>query len=332
MRTEAVTRNWHVRRYNFRVGWPDIKCGPDLNPGQYFVSNFIYLFFRNRNNYALTTVIKASTQPAGLKSRHQASNSSLALTTSYPVCFDAFFIFDFQLRRFISTEFWISLRFVVSIECITVSRMKLKWAKWNISGILEWQCSKFWSVFHRNPSWLHYDNQVDNAACDTNHSYPNNYRQLTNIPYKTNAVISNFQACGECSNICSVMVKVLVYWEEEGAVSRYEPHRLKQRGWTVWKWTWFSALVKGPSVTYCIVRFWTFVRHGCCFVSEHIWRKHREMADRLVGIPRNELFSYWRADCLVWQNFVFFPRHFRLETLVKHFYSLHPIHAFAWWI
>jgi hypothetical protein len=26
------------------------------------------------------------------------------------------------------------------------------------------------------------------------------------------------------------MVKVLVYWEVEGAVSRYEPHRPKQKG------------------------------------------------------------------------------------------------------
>jgi len=69
-----------------------------------------------------------------------------------------------------------------------------------------------------------------NAACDINHSYPNNHKQRTNTPYKKNAVFSNFQACGECSNICAIMVKVLVYWEEEGVVSRYESHRLKQKG------------------------------------------------------------------------------------------------------
>jgi hypothetical protein len=38
------------------------------------------------------------------------------------------------------------------------------------------------------------------------------------------------------------------------------------------------------------------------------------MADRPAGIPRFELFSYWRADCQEWEIFVFFPRHLILKN------------------
>ena len=44
-------------------------------------------------------------------------------------------------------------------------------------------------------------------------------------------------------------------------------------------------------------------------------KEAREMADRLAGIPRIELFSYWRADCQVWEIFVFSPG----TLILKHF-------------
>ena len=69
-----------------------------------------------------------------------------------------------------------------------------------------------------------------NAVCDINHSYSNNLEQLTNTPYKKNAKLFKFQACGGCSNIYAIMVKVLLHWEKDGTVSRCEPNRLKQKG------------------------------------------------------------------------------------------------------
>ena len=44
------------------------------------------------------------------------------------------------------------------------------------------------------------------------------------------------------------MVKVLVCWEQEGAVSRYEPHRLKQKGLDCVKMNSILCLSKG---SYC---------------------------------------------------------------------------------
>jgi hypothetical protein len=49
------------------------------------------------------------------------------------------------------------------------------------------------------------------------------------------------------------MVKVFVYWEEEGAVSRYEPHRLKQKGVDCVKVNLVLCLSKGSfcNILYC---------------------------------------------------------------------------------
>jgi len=49
------------------------------------------------------------------------------------------------------------------------------------------------------------------------------------------------------------MVKVLVYWEEEEAISRYEPHRLKQKGLDCVKMNLIICLSKGPfcHLLYC---------------------------------------------------------------------------------
>jgi hypothetical protein len=186
------------------------------------------------------------------------------------VYFDAIFIFDFQLQRFISAEFWISLSFVISMQLITVSHMKLEWAadndNWNI-GVPMFNIlvciSQTFARGLRPRSLVFYFTDTFLDSIMIIKWLMLRVILIILIPTITgNLQIHRIRKL-QCFQIFKRVVNAIIFvlywlrywctWEEERAFSRYEPRQLKQKGLDCVKVNLVLCLSKGSfcHLLYC---------------------------------------------------------------------------------